>query len=45
MDLALVEMKTTVFSEGKRMATSCQESLAAAGYRFWLTPTFGYGEQ
>jgi len=45
MDLTLVEMKTTVFFEGKRMATSCQESSAAAGTGSWLTPTFGYGEQ
>jgi len=36
MNVALVEMKTTVFLEGKRMASSCQEILAVYADRFMV---------
>ena len=34
MNVALVEMKTTVFLEGKRLARTCQEIAVASGDRF-----------
>ena len=40
MNVALVEMKTTVFFEGKRMKGSCQEITAAYGDRFMVDAHF-----
>ena len=40
MNVVLVEMKTTVFFEGKRLARSCQERTAAAGHRFMVDAHF-----